>query len=89
MAVLTGDQVSVCFQDGICGRTALYSLKNVNAGDTFNAGTQFSVVRRGGLVSDTGNTIAAVTFTGTVVTIPSGPSADGVWVILVGVAGPA
>jgi len=87
MAQLTVNQVYVAYQDGNCGRTALYALKNVTAGDTFDAAAQFATIRRGGLINETGSTIAAITFTGTVVTIPAGPAADAVWVLLVGVAG--
>ena len=86
MAALSANQILVAYQDGNCGRTALYALKNVNAGDTFDAGAQLATIRRGGLISETGTTIAAVTFTGTIVTLPAGPSADGVWILLVGIA---
>jgi hypothetical protein len=87
MPLLTNDQVSLCFQDGQCGKTAIYSLKNVNAADTVDVGGHFKVVKRAGLVSDTGTTIAAIsTITGTVLTIPAGPANDGIWLIVVGVA---
>jgi len=87
MAVLTSAQAKLCFQDGACGRTALYALKNVNAGDTFDVAPIFSKINRGGIVSDTGTTIGAVTISGTVITIPAGPATDGIWALLVGIAG--
>jgi hypothetical protein len=86
MAALTGDQFSVVYQDGTCGRTALVALKNVTAADTVDLGGNFKVIKRAGIVSDTGTTIASCSITGTVVTIPTGPSADGVWLLAVGVA---
>lgn len=87
MALLTNDQATVVFTNGTCAHTALYSLKNVDAGDTVDVATQFRIVKRAGIVSDTGTTIAAIsTITGTVLTIPNGPSDDGVWLLVVGVA---
>jgi hypothetical protein len=87
MALLTNDQASLAFMDGKCGKTALYALKNVTAADTVDVGEHFAVVKRAGLVSDTGTTIAAITgIAGTILTIPAGPAADGVWLIVVGVA---
>lgn len=86
MAVLTTDQFDLVYKDGVCGRTGLYAVKNVTAGDTMDIGTHFKAVKRAGLVSDTGTTIASVSASGTVLTVPSGPSADAVWVIVVGVA---
>jgi hypothetical protein len=86
MAALTSDQYRQVFSDGQCGRTCLYVLKNVSAGDTFDVSTEFKVVKRGGIVSDTGTTIGAVTISGTVLTIPAGPAADGVWALVIGVS---
>jgi hypothetical protein len=86
VALLTSDQVERVYQDGRCGRSALYSLKNVDAADTVDVAADFKVVKRGGIVSDTGTTIAAVTIAGTVLTIPTGPVDDGVWLLVVGVA---
>jgi hypothetical protein len=88
MAVLTpGDQFALAFKDGNCERTALYALKGVTAGDTVDVAAEFRVVKRGGIVSATGTTIGAVTqATGTVLTIPAGPAADGVWLLVVGVS---
>lgn len=74
------------FQDGQCDHTALFAVKGATATDTFDVGSWFSVIKRAGLVSASGTTIAQVTFTGTVCTIPTGPSSDAVWVIVVGVA---
>lgn len=87
MALLTSDQCVELFSDGRCGRTALYALKNVDAADTVDVASSFKVVKRAGIVSDTGTTIAAIsTITGTVLTIPAGPADDAVWMLVVGVA---
>lgn len=80
-------QAAMMFEDGNCSKTALYSVKNANAGDTVDVSPKFSIVKRAGIVSSTGTTIAGVTITGqTMLTIPNGPVADGVWLIVVGVA---
>lgn len=88
MAVLTTDQVHMAYTVGVCERTALFALKNVTAADTVDVSGYFKVVKRAGIVSDTGTTIAAVgTITSnSILTIPAGPSSDGVWLLVVGVA---
>ncbi len=86
MAALTADQVELVYQDGRCGHTALYALKNATAADTVDVGSAFKVVKRAGIVSDTGTTIASVSIAGTVLTVPAGPANDGVWLLVVGVA---
>lgn len=85
MADITS-QLENVFSDGRCGHTALFAVKNATGGDTFDLGQYFRVIKRAGLVSATGTTIAACTITGTVLTVPAGPANDGVWVIAYGVA---
>lgn len=87
MAALTADQIHVAYQDGVCDRTVLYALKNVVAADTVDLAAQFKVVKRAGIVSATGTTIASVTITtNTVATVPVGPLNDAVWLLAYGVA---
>lgn len=87
MAALTADQIFVAYTDGVCDRTVLYALKNVTAADTVDLAGQFKIVKRAGVVSATGTTIASVTIsTNTVGTIPTGPANDGVWLLAYGVA---
>lgn len=81
------------FQDGSCEKSALFSIKNTTAGDTVDVGSWFTVVKRAGVVSATGTTIAAIgtIATGanggpTLLTIPAGPAQDGLWLIVVGVS---
>ena len=38
MALLNADQVSLVFKDGVCARTAVYSIKNADAADTLDVG---------------------------------------------------
>lgn len=87
MAALASDQATMVYTDGQCSKMALYALKNVTAADTADLASQFKVVKRAGIVSDTGTTIAGCTITSnTVITIPAGPAADGVWLLVVGVS---
>jgi hypothetical protein len=87
MAALTADQTVMVYRDGDCGRTALISLRNTTAADTVDLAAWFKFVKRAGIVSDTGTTIASCTISSnTVVTIPTGPANDGVWLLAVGVA---
>jgi hypothetical protein len=86
MAALTSGQYNAVFSDGQCDKTALYTLKNVTAGDTADLSGHFAVIKRAGLISATGVTIASCPIAGTVITVPAGPAADGVWVLAVGVS---
>ena len=74
------------FADGLCEKFVLYAVKNCTTADTFNVGAQLSVIKLAGLVSATGSTIAQLSFTGTVVTIPTGVNKDAVWCMISGVA---
>jgi len=59
MALIPPERVQCVYQDGQCGRTALYAVKNADAADTVDVATHFSIVKRGGIVSDIGTTIGA------------------------------
>jgi len=86
MALLASDQVSKVYEDGNCGKTMLFALKGVTAADTVDLTGLLKVVKRAGIVSDTGTTIASCSIAGTILTIPAGPAADGVWLLVVGVS---
>lgn len=84
---------SYLYQEGNCMRTALVALNNTTAGDTVDLSASFQNVKRAGIVSATGTTIAAISTIGTgtnggptLLTVPAGPSNDGVWLLVVGVA---
>jgi hypothetical protein len=81
------------YQSGDCERTILLSVRNTTAGDTLDVYNWLSVVKKAGLVSDTGTTIASIATpangakgTPTLLTIPAGPAADAVWIIAQGAA---
>lgn len=80
-------QIRQVFEDGVCGRAALYAVNNADAGDTLDVGADFRIIKRAGIISQTGTTIGAIsTINGTVLTLPAGPTEDGVWLLVVGVA---
>lgn len=85
MADITA-QSTVVYEDGKCSKTALLALKNVTAADTIDVAPWFRVIKRAGIVSATGTTIAAATVNGTVITMPAGPANDALWLLIVGVA---
>lgn len=81
------------YSSGDCERTVLLSVRNVTAGDTVDLYQWLGVVKKAGLVSDTGPTIAAFAAatngtngTPTLLTVPAGPAQDAVWVIAQGSA---
>jgi len=79
-------QVANVYQDGACAKTILFACKNAAAGDTIDVGAYFRVIKRAGLISITGTTVATVANTGTTLTIPAGPAQDAVWLLVFGVA---
>jgi hypothetical protein len=79
MALLTFDQISMEFQDGRAEKMCVFVLMNLNG--------YFKVVKRAVALSATdihAGTIA--TINGTIITIPAGPTADAIWVMVIGVA---
>jgi hypothetical protein len=86
------NRAAAVFQDGECFKTALFAVKNASAGDTIDLISWFTVVKRAGLVSATGTTISTVAITNNptqqpvLATIPAGVTADGVWLLVIGVS---
>lgn len=77
---------------GTCAKTGLFAVCGASAGDVLDMYPWFSVVKRAGIVSATGTTVAQVAVKSgangapTALTIPAGPSQDGLWLIVVGVS---
>lgn len=87
MALLTNNQINLVFSDGVCSRAALFAVKNVDAADTADLAPWFTVVKRAGIVSDTGTHIASCTITApATIVIPAGPVDDALWLLVVGVS---
>lgn len=88
MALLDGTtQVTPEYTDGRFQRVSLFSIKNVDAGDTIDLAGYFKVVKRAGLISVTGTHVlqATVSANGTTLTVPAGPLDDSLALLVVGV----
>jgi len=87
MAVLAGQQVKQLYETGDADRVALYAIRNVTTADTVDFGADFSVVKRALVLgaTATGAGVGSVS-SNTVVTVPSGLSADAAWVLVYGCA---
>lgn len=87
MALLNFNQVSLEWWDGKAEKAALYSLKNVTAGDTVNLNGAFLFVKRAVAASATDvHTGVIANINGTIITIPPGPLNDAIWLFVVGVS---
>jgi hypothetical protein len=65
----------------------LFAVKNATAGDTVDLAPYFKYIKRAGVVGDTSTTIAACAVSPpTGLTVPTGPSNDGLWVLVTGVS---
>lgn len=89
MAVLTGAQVVPIAIRGDADLTGLYSLRNVTSGDTVDlaslgASPAFQVIKRGVVLGVSDFVEVAATFTGTVVTMPSGLNASSGYLLVWG-----
>jgi hypothetical protein len=74
MAVLTGANVIPVYQSGESDLIKLFALRKVTTGDTIDLATisNFQIVKAGVVLGVSDFVEIAATFTGTVVTMPSG-----------------
>jgi hypothetical protein len=86
MAALPTTQFPVRHMNGDSDRYAVFSLLNINAGDTVDLQEFFTVVKRATLLGVTVAAAVAATVSGTVVTIPAGANADAAILTAYGVA---
>jgi hypothetical protein len=87
VAQLDPTQIALRHQSGDSDRYAVFALLNVNGGDTADLAQYFRVVKRATLLGMTIAATASVSgISGTVITIPAGPSADAVILTVFGVA---
>lgn len=89
MAVISpGTGAVVVYQDGKADRVVLVALKNVTSGDTVDVGPSglntLSFVNRGVVMGLTQFVELAATWTGTVVTLPTGLANDVAYLLLWG-----
>jgi hypothetical protein len=77
VAVLTGANVIRIFGEGTSEYIAMFALRKVSAGDTYDLSAEFNPPLAGALLGTAGASAGAsavATFAGNVVTIPTGPS---------------
>jgi hypothetical protein len=80
-------QIRVLHDEGSAERFLLFAVKGVTAGDTLNLNGYFRVVKRAVALSATADHSGAITtIANTTVTIPTGPAADGILLLVAGVA---
>jgi len=88
MAVLTPDQCIPTFIRGDADITGLYSLRNVTTGDTVDianlASPKIQIIKRGVVLGVSDFVEIAATFTGTVVTMPSGLNQSSAYLLIWG-----
>jgi hypothetical protein len=86
MAVLSTDQVTRQWFDGVAERTAVYALKNVNTGDTADLVADFTVLKRAVMIGATVAGAISASVAGTIVTMPTGLTADAAFLMVFGCA---
>lgn len=88
MAAITGNQVKLEWASGDAARVAVFAVRNVTTGDTFDVGVsaagQFLAVKQAVMIGATVIGSATATFTGTVITMPAGLSSDSAYIMVHG-----
>jgi hypothetical protein len=86
VAVLSGANVVQQWSNGEAERVTLYALRHVTAGDTFDLSSDFNPPTGGTIIGTVGAAAGAVaSLAGNVVTIPTGPSNSGGYLLVFGV----
>lgn len=88
MAVLTAANCTLVHTQGVADLVALFAMRKVSAGDTIDiatiAGAGFQLVKSGVVLGVSAFVEIAATFTGTVVTMPSGLTNDSAYLLVWG-----
>jgi hypothetical protein len=86
MAVLTAANCSQVFSSGSADLVSLFALRKVTTGDTVDIAplSSFLMINRGVVLGVSAFVEIAATFTGTVVTMPSGLSNDSGYLLVWG-----
>jgi len=86
MATLTANNCTLVYSAGSADLVALFALRKVTAGDTVDISvlSSFQIVNRGVVLGVSAFVEIAATFTGTVVTMPSGLSNDSGYLLVWG-----
>jgi predicted branched-subunit amino acid permease len=86
MAILAADQVTLLWQDGTSEHFALFAVKFVDSGDTFDFSAYFRIILQSMWMGATVSGVAAGSHTGTVETAPAGLTDAGAYLLIQGVA---
>lgn len=91
MAVISGQQVTIAYQEGTAAKIALVAVKNVTTGDTLDLGptgasAQFRQLKGAVMLGSTVIGSAAASISGTTITMPAGLTNDAAWVLAFGAA---
>jgi hypothetical protein len=85
MSAITGQQARLEWAAGDTDRAALYALRDVSTGDTFDLGIngagQFLALKEAIMMGTTVQGTSTATVTGTVVTMPAGLSLDACYLL--------
>jgi hypothetical protein len=84
-ALLSAQYTPPLWQDGNCECFMLFSVRNVNTGDTVDLGSYMRVIEQCVWMGATVSGIAVGAFTGTVVTAPAGLTSAGAYLLAQGV----
>lgn len=86
MATLTSTNVRLIYSVGQADLVALFSLRKVTTGDTIDLATlsEFLIVKAGVVLGVSDFVEIAATFTGTVVTMPSGLANSSAYLLVLG-----
>jgi hypothetical protein len=86
MATLTSANCTLVYSAGAADKVALFALSKVSTGDTIDVSTisGFLIVKSGVVLGVSEFVEIAATFTGTVVTMPSGLSSDSGYLLVWG-----
>lgn len=86
MATLTSANCTLAYSDGKADLVALFALRKVSTGDTVDIASlsSFQIVNRGVVLGVSAFAEIAATFTGTVITMPSGLANDSGYLLVWG-----
>ncbi len=86
MATLTGSNVILIYQTGEADLLKLFALRKVTTGDTIDLATvsNMQIVKAGVVLGVSDFVEIAATFTGTVVTLPSGLTNSSAYLLVLG-----
>jgi len=82
--LLAGQNVTPVYQSGPADSVGLFALKNVTTGDTIDMSQWFQVIDRCVIMGVTAFVEIAGSFSGTVVTMPTGLSHDAGYMLIWG-----